>query len=483
MPPRRRALPLALLLALLLALAACASAPGAHRAPDAALPAAFQHAAPAAAAAAEASAAAEAPIDPAWWLAYGDPELDRLLRRVAEANPELAQAEARYRQALAQVDAARALAWPQLGAGAAATRSGSSGGAASGLNSAGGTRSLYSAGLDLSWTPDLWGRVALQRQAASASADAQAALVDAARLALQLAAAQGYVRLRALDAQAALFAQADQAFARSLQITQLQYEAGLVARADVIQAETQLQSLRTQVFTLQRQRALEANALALLAGSTPADFPVAVRDAAGSALPAVPPAPAAVPAELLRRRPDLAAADRLLAAAHARVGLAQRAWLPDLTLSASGSLQADSLARLVDAPARVWSLGPQLAATLFDGGARRANEAFSTAAYDEQAAAWRAGVLAAVRETEDALAQLASLTAQDRQQQRLVELANQNERVVIDRYEAGEIGFLEVATAQNTALAARRAALDVQAQRLAASMALVGALGGGWTRP
>jgi len=454
-----------------LVLAACAAAPEGHRAPELPLPAGFSQALPAAA------AGPSAAIAPDWWLAYGDPELDRLLRRVAEANPELAQAEARYRQALAQVDAARALAWPQLGAGAAATRSGSSGGAASGLSTGTGTRSLYSAGLDLSWTPDLWGRVALQRQAAGASAEAQAALVDAARLALQLAAAQAYVRLRALDAQAALFAQADQAFARSLQITQLQYEAGLVARADVIQAETQLQSLRTQVFTLQRQRALEANALALLAGTTPADLPVAVREAA---LPAVPPAPAAVPAELLRRRPDLAAADRLLAAAHARAGLAQRAWLPDLSLSASASLQAGSLARLLDAPARVWSLGPQLAATLFDGGARRANEAFSNAAYDEQAAAWRAGVLTAVRETEDALVQLASLTEQDRQQQRLVELANQNERVVIDRYEAGEIGFLEVATAQNTALAARRAALDVQAQRLAASMALVGALGGGW---
>ena len=451
------------LAALPLLLVACATGNG-YRAPEIALPASFQHA--------RATPAAAA-IQLDWWNVYADPELDRLLRRVGEANAELAQAEARWRQALAQVDAARALALPQVGAGASATRSGGS--AAAGANA--GTRQLYAAGVDLSWSPDVWGRVALSRQAATAGAEAQAALVDAARLALQLAAAQGYVRLRALDAQLALQAQADVAYARSLQVTQLQYEAGLVARADVIQAETQLQSLRTQVFIITRQRALEANALALLAGATPTEYPIAVRD---SALPAVPAVPAALPGELLRRRPDLAAAERALAAAHARLGVAQRAWLPDLTLSASGTLQASSLARLLDAPARVWSLGPQLAATLFDGGARRADEATFLAAYDEQAAAWRGGVLLAVRETEDALAQLATLAEQELQQQQLVSLANENERVVGYRYEAGEISFLEVATAQNLALSARRAALDVQADRLIASMALVAALGGGW---
>jgi NodT family efflux transporter outer membrane factor (OMF) lipoprotein len=449
--------------ALPLLLAACATSTD-YRAPEMALPASFQHAGT------EPTAAA---IQPDWWAVYADAELDRLLRRVGEANAELAQAEARWRQALAQVDAARALALPQVGAGASVTRSG--GNAAAGTNA--GTRQLYATGLDLSWSPDLWGRVALSRQAATASAEAQAALVDAARLALQLAAAQGYVRLRALDAQLALQAQADVAYARSLQVTQLQYEAGLVARADVIQAETQLQSLRTQVFTLQRQRALEANALALLAGSTPGDYPMAARD---GGLPVVPAIPGALPGELLRRRPDLAAAERALAAAHARLGVAQRAWLPDLTLSASGTLQASSWSRVLDAPARVWSLGPQLAATLFDGGTRRADEATFLAAYDEQAAAWRGGVLSAVRETEDALVQLATLAEQDRQQQQLVTLASENERVVGYRYEAGEISFLEVATAQNLALSARRAALDVQAERLAASMALVAALGGGW---
>ena len=448
-----------------LLLAACASVDE-HRSPEIALPPAFIYA-PTAPASAKA-------INAEWWRVYGDAALDRLMRRVGEANAELAQAEARWRQAMAQVDAARALTFPQVGVGASVTRSGGSAGT---LGSGTGTRQIYAAGADLSWAPDLWGRVARTRQAAEADADAQAALRDAARLALQLSAAQGLVRLRALDANLALQTQADVAYARSLQVTQLQYEAGLVARADVIQAETQLQSLRTQAFTLQRQRALEANALALLAGSTPAEYPVLRSDAA---LPAVPVVPAALPGELLRRRPDLAAAERQLAAAHARLGVAQTAWLPDFTLSASGTLQASNLARLLDAPARVWSLGPQLAATLFDGGARRANEVAFTAAYDEQAAAWRGGVLSAVRETEDALVRVSTLAEQELQQQRLVELANENERVVGFRYEAGEISFLEVATAQNLALSARRAAIDLRAERLAASMALVAALGGGW---
>jgi NodT family efflux transporter outer membrane factor (OMF) lipoprotein len=454
-----------------LLLAACATVDE-HRSPEIALPPAFVYAT---------MPSNAATIKADWWRVYGDAELNRLLQRVGESNAELAQAEARWRQAMAQVDAARALAFPQLGVGASITRSGGSGGSGSStLGGTTGTRQIYATGLDLSWAPDVWGRAARTRVAAEADADALAALRDAARLALQLTAAQGYVRMRALDANLALQMQADVAYARSLQVTQLQYEAGLVARADVIQAETQLQSLRTQAFTLQRQRALEANALALLAGATPAEVPLFPID---TALPAVPPVPTALPGELLRRRPDLAAAEQQLAAAHARLGVAQTAWLPDFTLSASGTLQASNLARLLDAPARVWSLGPQLAATLFDGGARRANEVAFNAAYDEQAAAWRGGVLAAVRETEDALVRVSTLAEQEQQQQRLVELASENERVVGFRYEAGEISFLEVATAQNLALSARRAAIDVRAERLAASMALVAALGGGWQPP
>ena len=277
----------------------------------------------------------------------------------------------------------------------------------------------------------------------------------------------------------ALTARALTAYERSLQLTRHQYETGFVARADVIQAETQLQSLRAQVLEVERQRVLEEHALAVLAGRTPAQWRLpAVTEPV--ALPAVPAAPPALPASLLLRRPDIAAAERQVAAANARIGIAQSAWLPDLTLSAAGALQSGRLSGLFDAPARVWSLGPSLAFTLLDGGTRRAAEAQALAQHEEQSEAWRAAVLQAVREVEDALASLRLLAARQAQQQRLAELAAENERVVTARYEAGEITFLEVATAQNLALNSRQTLLDVQALRLQASMQLVAALGGGW---
>ncbi|GGI16649.1 RND transporter [Oxalicibacterium faecigallinarum] len=404
-----------------------------------------------------------------WWSVYADEDLDRLMRDVAKSNATLAQSEAQWRQARALIGSARALGMPVVDASLARTRSG-------GNTTA--TSNLYSARLDVSWMPDLWGRVARQREAALADTQAYAALHDAARLALQLEAAQGYVRVRALDQQAALLARALTAYERSLELTRHQYDAGFVARADVIQAETQLQALRTQISANKRQRTLEEHALATLAGSTPAQWRLAVKDVP---LPQAPVVPPVLPSALLIQRPDIAAAERQVVSANARVGVAQSAWLPDLTLGASGTLRAGGWEALWDAPTRIWSAGPSLAATLFDGGTRRAAREQAIAVYDERAAAWRAAVLQGVRETEDALASLALLAVQDAQQQQLVQLASENEAVVTNRYQAGEITFLEVATAQNLALDSRRTALDVQASRLTASMQLVAALGGGWT--
>jgi len=404
-----------------------------------------------------------------WWTIYADEDLDRLMRDVAKGNATLAQSEAQWRQARALIGSARALGLPVIDASLARTRNGGNTTTAS---------NLYTAGLDVSWMPDLWGRVARQREAALADTQAFAALHDAARLALQLEAAQGYVRVRALDQQAALLARALTAYERSLQLTRHQYEAGFVARADVIQAETQLQALRTQISANNRQRTLEEHALATLAGSTPAQWRLAVKDVP---LPTAPVVPTVLPSALLIQRPDIAAAERQVASANARIGVAQSAWLPDLVLGASGTLRAGGWEALWDAPTRIWSAGPSLAATLFDGGTRRAAREQAIAVYDERAAAWRAAVLLGVRETEDALAALESLAIQDAQQQQLVKLASENEQVVTYRYQAGEITFLEVATAQNLALDSRRTALDVQASRLTASMQLVAALGGNWT--
>lgn len=453
------------LLLLPLLLAACATPGHKQPLPPLNLPAAFRHGD--GWQRADTAVQSLAPSAP-WWSAYGDPVLDQLMRDVAGANATLAQAEARHRQALSQIDAARAGARPGATTSVGATRSGGSQTA---------TSRLYEAGLDIRWAPDLWGRVGQAASAAQAEAQAADADLAAVRLALQLTAAQGYVRLRTLDLQDGLLARTLQAYERSLLLTQRQYEGGLVARADVIQAETQLQALRAQRVATTRQRVLEEHALALLTGRTPAQLAIAADMAA---LPAVPDTPAQLPSALLVRRPDVAAAERQVAVANARLGAARSAWLPDLSLGVGGALQSGRWRDLFDAPVRIWSLGPTLAATLFDGGARRAEEARSLAVVDEQAQAWRATVLQAVRDTEDALASLRSLAELEAQQRRLVALAEENERVVNHRYEAGMITYLEVATAQTLALDSRRTALDVQAERLLASMQLIAALGGGW---
>lgn len=473
--PRRKAIA-ASLLAVGTLLAAC-STPTLREPPQAALPPHFHHEAGwlAAAALGEPAAPSSAPTtnDSAWWQLFDDPVLDRLLQAVGAANPDLEAAAARLRQAEAGVAAADAEARPWVDGGVSATRSGSRGND----NDSSGTR--LSAGLTIGWSPDLWGRIALARQAARADSDASAADLAAARLALELNTALRYVRLRTLERQRRLLLGTLDAYQRSLQLTRNQYDAGFVARADVIQAETQLQSVRTQLLSNRRQHVLELNSIAELTGVPPSEL-VLVPAPPQAALPPLPAVPRTLPSSLLVRRPDLAAAQRRLAAANARIGIAETAWLPDLGLSASASLQADRLRDWLEAPIRVWSLGPALAATLFDGGARRASIAQAEAAHDALAAQWRGAVLQAMRETEDALASLAILSEQAQQQATLVALAAENLRVVENRYQAGVVSFLEVATAQNLALDSQRNALEVQAEQLIASMELVAALGGGW---
>ncbi len=403
-----------------------------------------------------------------WWQPFADPTLDALLRELAAASPGVAQAEARYRQAQAALRATRAGFSPTVGASAGARRSGSDASIANALT------------LDLgaSWTPDLWGRLRREAEAGRAELQASAADLAALRLSLQATLAQNYIRLRIFDLQRELLAQTEQAYLRSLELTRNQYDAGFAARADVVQAETQLESVRAELLDLAGQRATVENAVAVLAGRPPS----ALALSADGSLPQLPAVPPAMPGSLLTRRPDLVVAERRVAAANARIGVAEAAWFPELTLSLSGGYQSGSLRSLLDAPSRVWALGPTLAATLFDGGARSAAVDQAVAAHEESAAAWREAVLAALQETEDALARLRALKALAAQQGRVVALAQENERLVTNRYRSGLVSFLEVAVAQNTTLSARRAALDVTRDRLEASVQLVASLGGGWTQ-
>src|SRR5690606_15567974 len=311
-----------------------------------------------------------------WWQAFDDETLAALIEQSQSANQTLAQAEARYRAADAQWRLTRGELVPEVGASVSASR----GGGSDRSNS-----SQYDARLQIGWAPDLWGRVRRSIEADQAGLQASAADLAAARLAIQVAVAESYIRLRALDRQQAILHDTLAAFERSANLTRNQYGAGIVSRSDVIQAETQLQSVRTDMYDLQAARAREQNALAALLGVAPVDLVVAEQDG----LPAIPTLPRSLPAVLIARRPDVVAAERQVAAANARIGVAQAAWLPDVTLDLWGGVQSGSFSRLFDAPARVWSLGPSLAQTMFDGGRREANRDIAVARYDEQAAFYR----------------------------------------------------------------------------------------------
>ena len=475
------------LLPVLLLLGACVAGPDYQR-PAIAEPAAFRHDAGwrTVAAAMPSVQGATAPADNGW-AAFADPLLQSLVQETAEGNQTLAQAEARYRQAVAVLGASRSDFFPQLGARTSATRSG--GGGSSNNNTRTTTAgTAYAASLELSWVPDLWGRV--RRQVESDQARLQASDADraAARLAQQVLVAQAYFQLRIIDRQNALLQRTLVSYDRALQLTRNQYEAGIVARADVIQSETQRESLRVQIFTLERERTQAEHAIAVLLGRAPgqwrlppSDVPDTQAVSPGShralAVPAVAPQ---LPSELLLRRPDIVAAERQVAAANASIGVAQSAWWPDLTLGASVGSSASRFAQLLDTPQRVWSLGPSLAATLFDGGRRAAATEQAQALYDERVAAYRQSALAAWQEVEDALSGLQSLAAQAAQQQRLVALAQENERVVTNRYREGLVSFLELSTAQNLTYTSQRNALDTLGEQLATSVRLLAALGGGW---
>ena len=402
-----------------------------------------------------------------WWTAFNDPQLSLLINQANKANQTLAQAEARYRAAQGQWRLARGDYSPQLDASLSGNRSG-------GDNLS--VTESYTARLSASWAPDLWGRVRRSVEASKAGMQSSAANLVAARLNIQLAVAQSYIRLRALDLQRTILEQTMEAYERSTTLTSNQYKAGIVPRSDVIQAETQRQSLKTDLIDLKNQRAIEENSIAVLLGKAPVNYSLAPVQV----LPELPALPASLPSTLISRRPDVVSAERQLAAASAQIGVAQAAWLPSFSISAGYGASAGRFSDLFDAPQAIWSVGPSLVQTLFDGGARRASKDIALAQYDEQLGAYRQTVLDGLAEVENALATISLLKEKAEQQDILLKLAEENERIVNNRYKSGLVSFLEVATAQNQTLNARRTRLNTAADRLQASLQLAAVIGGGW---
>lgn len=416
------------------------------------------------------------PAEPApqgrWWQAYGDAHLSELVEEAGRANDGLRISEARYRQALALADVARAGLLPFLDVSAGAKR-----GTGNGTGGVGNVATSRRVGFEAGWEADVWGRARKQAESGQLLAAAAAADLAAARLAVQATVAQLYFQIRVLDAQQGLLDDTAQAYERSLQLAQQRQRYGVATTADVAQAQAQLKSTQALAVDNHVQRSQLEHALAVLLGREPAAF--ALAPAAGAPVK-VPVVPAGLPSRLLERRPDVAAAERRVASANAAVGAAQAAYFPDLTLSAAGGFQGADAAQWLTVPNRVWALGPALAVSLFDGGARRARTANAVAAYDATVAGYRQTVLDSVQEVEDALVLLAGLERESDLLDAAVRAARTSERQMLDRYQAGTADYLSVVTVQATALAAERSALAAQGRRLAASVGLIRALGGGW---
>lgn len=417
---------------------------------------------------------AAAPRGP-WWEVFGDPVLNQLEAQVAQRNQSLAAQLAAYEQARAAIAQAQAAYYPTLSAGAAATRSKSASSSTS-VAVPGRIGNAVSASATGTWEPDLWGKVRLQVQANRASAEASAATLRNTMLSLQGSLAQSYLQLRTVDAQLGLAQNTVRAYAHALRLTENRYKAGVDTAADVASAKTQLLQAQTSLTDFGVARAQLQNAVAVLVGTSPSDFALP----ADGAMPVVPVIPPGIPAQLLQRRPDLAAAQAQVEAANAQIGVAQTAWFPNLTLSAQSGSQATRVADLFSVPSLFWSLGPSLAATLFDGGLRRAQVASSQAAYRQTVANYRQNVLSALQQVEDNLAAQRILAQEAQQQALVVQAADVSLRLAENQYKAGTAPYLNVITAQTTATSARNAQIVLLNRRYTAAVALIQALGGGW---
>jgi NodT family efflux transporter outer membrane factor (OMF) lipoprotein len=415
----------------------------------------------------------------AWWEIYGDAQLNALETQVANANQNVAAAQARFRAARANVAQQRSSYFPLVTAGANYNRTRTSQNVLY-KSTAGLAINDYLVGVDASWEPDVWGRVARTVEGAKASAQASAADAQSILLSMQAELATDYFELRGIDRERRLLDDTIKAYEESLDLTQHRYAGGIATDADVGQAQTQLETTRAQAIDLGVDRAQFEHAIAILTGQSPSTFALPVLPGAPlAAQPVV--TPPGVPSTLLERRPDIASAERLVAASNAQVGVATAAFFPNLILAVTGGLEATNYSQWLVAPARFWSLGPQLAGTLLDFGGREAMRNEARAQYDESVAQYRQTVVEAFGQVEDNLATLRVLEEEARAQDRAVTAAQRTLAIVENRYRSGAITYLDVVVAQTTALTNERQAVTIARRRMAASVALVKALGGGWS--
>jgi NodT family efflux transporter outer membrane factor (OMF) lipoprotein len=417
----------------------------------------------------------------AWWSLFQDPQLDALEAKAGDANQDVKAAFARLQQARAETRIVRADLFPTLNAGSSATRSRTSVNSPRFPPGAAPIGNNFDLEADFSYEFDVWGRV--RNAVASAKASQQASAADLATLTLSIQAelATDYFALRAQDAQQQLLDKTVADYTQSLKLTQNLHEGGGAALADVAQAQAQLETARTQSADIRLQRAQSEHAIAVLLGANPSTFHAEPNPLPGEVTPPI--IDPGLPSSLLERRPDVAAAERRVAAANARIGVARAAYFPVFSLAAAAGFDSTSSSSWLNAPSRLWSVGPSGVLTVFDAGRHRAQSAQAKAVYDEQVADYRGAVLTAYREVEDSLAALRQLQQESVSEAAAVAATGTALQQAQYRYKAGLVTYLEVATTESTALQAQLSNVSIQLRRMNASVLLVKALGGGWQAP
>jgi outer membrane protein, multidrug efflux system len=412
-----------------------------------------------------------------WWKLFGDAGLDDLETRALSGNQDLRAAAARVEQAAAAAGLARSAYWPQISLQASATRERYSPTAAEPYPNT--VANDFSVPLVASWELDIFGRVRRLSESARADAEASAALFEGVRLSLTADLAADYFSLRGLDREFAILRDTVALRQRELKLMSARFKIGNATELDTTRAETELASAEADADAVAVRRASLQYALAVLVGQPAPEF--AMAPAASATEPPV--IPAGLPSDLLERRPDVAAAERSLAAANARIGVAKAAFFPAISLTGGAGFESSATNSLFQADSRIWSIGPSLYLPIFQGGRNRANLERSRAAYDESVAAFRQQVLVAFREVQDALTATRLLAEQSGAQAQALRSAERSAALAQTRYDAGYVSYLDVIDAQRTALATERASVQLDAERLNTSVALIKALGGGWHRP
>ncbi|GAB3792309.1 efflux transporter outer membrane subunit [Dyella agri] len=462
--------PLAIALALLLG--GCMVGPDYHR-PAVAMPAQYQPL-PGWTAAAP---AAEAPKGD-WWAMFGDPLLDELEPQVSVSNQTVRQSYANYQAALAQVQVARSALFPTIGiSGSASKQRSAAGNAGSGVEHLHPISTSGSLEGNVSWAPDLWGKVRRTLEENKATAQAGAATLANATLSEQTALASAVIELRVTDANIDLVQQTVDALKESLRVVSNQDAAGTVPPSDLISARTQLENAQSSLLALGIARAQYVHAIAVLVGKNPEDLQIPH----SSALPTLPELPVGVPSTLLQRRPDIAVAERQMASENAAIGVAVAAYYPSLTLSAADGFSQSPLAGLLHVANHVWSLGADVGETLFDGGERHGEVAAAKANYEGAVAKYRGTVLTALQGVEDDLSGLHILAQQAGVLDDAVRNATRGAEIALNEYQAGTVDYTTAATARATQLSTQQNALNVRQQRLLDTVSLIGDMGGGWS--